>query len=154
MIQTPPTNELRNWFSCTLPEGTHRDTTFIELIAVKACITIWGPSLRDRQLWMNVDNSAIVDVWAKGSCKDFHVMEVVCSLFFLLNKFNINIMFRHLPGSNSSFSDLLSRLQVEQFLAYGVDNRRSSPSIDLAQLHRMSSLFVYLLISPFDPGYV
>lgn len=103
------------WFSVPW-SGEQLCITYRELVAVKACIATWGQLLRHKQIWMNTDNEAIIYIWSKGSSKDPTIMSVVRSLFSLLVEFNINIMFRHLPGNNNTYADLLSRLQVAEFL--------------------------------------
>ena len=104
------------WFAIPIPLKVPQNITFLEIAAVKACIQVWSTLLMNKQIWINTDNLAVVHIWTKGSCKDPQIMAVVRSLFLLLTTFNINIQFCHVPGKNNYYADLLSRLQISQFL--------------------------------------
>lgn len=88
----------------------------LELFAVYAALFIWSDRLRDRQIVIYSDNIAIVQVWESGSSKDKHIMKLVRLLFFRCINFNISLSLRHLSGCHNIYADLLSRLQVPQFL--------------------------------------
>jgi len=86
-----------------------------------------------------------VSIWEKGSCRDSQVMGVVRLLFFLLTRFNINLLFRHVPGSNNSYANLLSRLQVPKSI-HRPETRH--PSICLDRLRSMTNFYIRAALSP------
>jgi predicted alpha/beta hydrolase len=42
-------------------------------------------------------------------------MKLVRSLFFIAAKRNFHVLIRHIPGSDNSIADSLSRMQMERF---------------------------------------
>ena len=106
------------WFSVGIPEGFPKvNIAFLELLAVIAAILVWGPKLVNKQVAIRTDNSAIIDIWTKGSTKDSNIMKLVRKLFHLTVRFNINIIFKHVSGKANTYADPLSRLQVKKFLS-------------------------------------
>jgi hypothetical protein len=87
-----------------------------ELFAVWAAVFTWGSEWADREVVIFTDNQSAVDVWQSGTCSDARMMAVVRALFFRAARLNLNVILSHVAGVDNSDADLLSRLQVQEFL--------------------------------------
>ena len=87
-----------------------------EMLALWAAVTSWGHLWVNKQIVIFSDNQAVVDVWKKGVAKHPRMLKLLRSIFFYAARNNINIMVRHIPGLLNTDADLLSRLQVHEFL--------------------------------------
>ena len=88
-----------------------------ELFAVWAAVHTWGRDWANREVVVFTDNQSIIDIWASGTCPDKRMMGIVRAMFFFLARHNINLIMSHIPGKQNINADLLSRLQVEEFLS-------------------------------------
>ena len=86
------------------------------MLALWAAVTSWGHLWTNKQIVIFSDNQAVVDVWKKGVAKHPRMLKLLRSIFFFAARNNINIMVRHIPGFLNTDADLLSRLQVHEFL--------------------------------------
>ena len=106
------------WFSSPWPRVIDSaNIAVLELFAVFASIVTWGDVLANRQILIFSDNDAIVQAFTFGSSRNKSIMLLLRKIFFVCFEFNISLRLCHLPGSSNVFADLLSRLQVSQFLA-------------------------------------
>ena len=64
---------------------------------------------------VHCDNSAVVDIWKKGTTKCPEVMALVCMLYFCAAQHNIDVLVTHVAGTDNSIADSLSRFQVQCF---------------------------------------
>jgi len=113
-----------NWFSISIPPAIlGAPIHILEFCAVGMPIITWANDLTNKQVLISTDNLDIVHVWSSGSCKDKLLMSLVRNLFLFIAHRNINILLVHIPGKDNVLADLLSRLQVAQFL-----NLSESPS--------------------------
>ena len=105
------------WISQPWPFDVSQVThiSFLELFAVFATVSTFSELLVNKHFVIFTDNEAIVSVWSTGSSKDKQIMALVREMFFLCTQFNLTIRFRHVPGVQNTFADLLSRLQVDAF---------------------------------------
>ena len=94
------------WFS--KPIEFSGNIAFDELFAIYVAICAWGVNLQNTQILVFCDNEAVGEIWKSGSCKNQSIMALVRKLFFVLVKFNINLIVRHIPGKKNIFADLLS----------------------------------------------
>ena len=116
------------WFSVALPSSViGTPIHLLEFVAVAMAVITWADNLVNKQVVISTDNLDIVQVWSSGSCKDKVLMKLVRHLFLFIAKMNINILLVHLPGKDNVFADLLSRLQVGQFLSL-VESASPEPS--------------------------
>ena len=86
-----------------------------ELVAVATALFLWGDHLRDRQVVLFSDSSAVVAVWQKGSTRDPLCMRIIREVFFFLAGRNIRLCMQHVSGLLNCKADALSRLQVLRF---------------------------------------
>ena len=117
------------WFSCAWP--SHLDSKHInvkELLAISAAILTWGQGWRDLDVIMFTDNKPISQIWLSGATKNKEIMHILRNIFYFLAGRNVNVRLEHVFGYNNVKADLLSRLQVPQFLArYPVAHELETP---------------------------
>ncbi|KAK3107863.1 hypothetical protein FSP39_023831 [Pinctada imbricata] len=115
-MQWPP-----HWESCDII----KDITFLELIPLVLAIEVWGKFLRNRRVYFNVDNEALVAILNKQSSKSKRVMSLLRPLVLALMNYNITFKARHIEGANNEIADSISRKQWDRFrkLAPNADQR-------------------------------
>ena len=64
---------------------------------------------------VHCDNSAVVDIWKKGTTNCPEVMALVRMLYFCAAQHNIHVLVTHVAGTDNSIVDALSRFQVHRF---------------------------------------
>ncbi|XP_066914570.1 uncharacterized protein [Clytia hemisphaerica] len=89
--------------------------SFLEFFAIFASLNTWLKSFSNCRIVVSTDNEPTASVWSSSSSKDKSMMVLIRKIFFLTARNNIHLSFRHVPGSENVFADLLSRLQVEEF---------------------------------------
>ena len=108
-----------SWGAEWRPPQTHINAR--ELFAVWVAVATWGHSMINTEITIFSDNRSVVDSWCSGVCTDPLMLRLMRCIFFFAASNNINILMRHIPGYLNVNADLLSRLQVREFL-------RSNPS--------------------------
>ena len=88
-----------------------------ELFTIIAAIHCWGHDGKDRQVVIETDNMAMVQVWQTGSCKCKSIMSLIRWIFSFLVEGNLNIVLEPTPGVQNIELDMCSSLQVDKFLA-------------------------------------
>ena len=110
------------WFSTPLTDELSLafrqdviDIAYLELLAIVAATFTWGAHWVNKQILFFTDNSSICHIWSSGSSRNKYIMCLVRALFATAARFNINILFQHVPGSKNVLADRLSRLDVAGF---------------------------------------
>ena len=126
------------WFSVPFPERFHHfNINVLELFAVLSAVFAWGNQWNNRAIQFFTDNTCILRVWSKGSCKDKHIMVLLRLLFFFCAEHNIHLLFSHLPGKTNIDADDLSRFQVERF-------KTRHPEADTEQTQIPATVWTFL----------
>lgn len=89
--------------------------TWKELYAVVLATSTWGHHWKGKSVLFHCDNSAVVEIWAKRSTKQPSIMALVRVLHFIAAKHEFHVTVQHIPGTNNTLADALSRLQAERF---------------------------------------
>ena len=107
------------WFSIPWPSQwwLSQNITFLELVPIVLALETWGHHFKNKCVFLNTDNLALVYVINKQSSKEDLVRILVCRLVIAALKFNILLKAVHIPGHFNTLSDCLSRLQIPRFLA-------------------------------------
>ena len=117
------------WFSSPWPEKFKSYHINIkELFAIIAAVFTWGLQWKDRQILLYSDNMTVCDMWLSTSSKDTTAMFYMRHLFLFAANHNFNLLIKHIPGRHNTLADLLSRLQVQQFLQLHV-NAKPFPAV-------------------------
>ena len=103
------------WPSIWDKTGILRDITFLELFPVVVSLHLWGTLLKNKKLFFNIDNQAVVTILNKKSSKSDRVMCLVRKLVLLSLQYNILIKARHIPGKLNTIADSLSRCDFQRF---------------------------------------
>jgi len=105
------------WFGGTWPAlWRHYNIATLELYPIVAALAVWGKEWENKTVCFYTDNQAIVSVINKQSAKDPHIMSLLRRLVLLCLDHNIVFSAKHIPGHHNIYADLISRLQVSQFL--------------------------------------
>ena len=97
------------------PESRQRSINWKELFVILLAAATWGHCWRGRSILFHCDNSAVVDIWNKGSTRQPHIMSLVRSLYFSAAQHEFHVAVQHIPGINNSIADALSRFQEKKF---------------------------------------
>ena len=101
-----------------------------ELFAIVAAVFTWGASWADMDLVIYTDNKPITQIWSSGSTKNGTIMFLIRTLFLYIAKRNVNIRLEHVFGYSNVKADLLSRLQVTEFLRKYPDMEMTKTVLD------------------------
>ncbi|XP_053387994.1 uncharacterized protein LOC128551264 [Mercenaria mercenaria] len=107
------------YFAGVWPADTFWDAMHItvkELFPIVLALELWSTLLQNKCIIFNSDNEAVVHVINKQSSKDKVLMRLVRRLVMISLKCNILFQAKHVPGTNNTLADLLSRQQVPRFL--------------------------------------
>ena len=97
------------------PDQVNKDIVWKELFAIASAVNTWGNQWPRKKVMVHCDNSAVVDIWKKGTTKCPEVMALVCMLYFCAAQHNIHVLVTHVAGTDNSIADSLSRFQVQCF---------------------------------------
>ena len=95
-----------------------------ELAPVILCCAVWGPQLSKKHVLLLCDNSSVVQAINKGSAKQDIVMHLLRSLWFFVAHFNMHMSAVHVPGTNNSTADCLSRDNMLLFFSLNPQAQR------------------------------
>lgn len=98
----------QEWLSCHI--------SVREFLPIVIAFELWGSCLANSTVVIHLDNSAVVHVINKTTSKDTRLMQLWRRLMILSLSHNIHFQAQHIPGVANTAADLLSRLQVPQFL--------------------------------------
>ena len=114
----------KHWFSHEwAPQQNSLQITIQELFPIVLALEIWGGLLITCCVIFHSDNSAVVNIITKQTCKDVTVMRLIRRLVITSLQKNIQFKAQHVPGKHNVLADHLSRLQVTSF-------RRLAPHMD------------------------
>ena len=88
---------------------------FKELFPIYLACYIWASEFNQKRLLFHCDNQTVTDIWQSGTSKCPKIMSLVRKLFFIAAKHNFTVNVKHIPGTNNSIADALSRLQMAKF---------------------------------------
>jgi hypothetical protein len=73
--------------------------------------------MTSKAICFHCDNEALVYVINNLISHETHFLKLLRQLIFLSLKYNIIFKAVHIPGEKNKYSDALSRLQIQEFLA-------------------------------------
>ena len=97
-------------------EYKYKSITWRELYAIVKATATWGKQLSKRRIRFHCDNEAVVFILQTGTSKCPQIMNLVRSLFYICEQFNIECSAEHIPGLKNEIADALSRLELSKFL--------------------------------------
>ena len=86
-----------------------------ELYPIALACKLWGNEWCNMKLLFHCDNSAVVDTWKSGSCRNKTAMKLIRLMLAIAAKHNFILYIQHIAGADNIVADCLSRLQVERF---------------------------------------
>ncbi len=127
-----------SWFACQWTVEEEQQATrdkrdsmpFKELYALARAASTWGSHWRGRKILFHCDCQPIVDAWRKGDSRKPAISNLIRTLLFLAATHSYNMNMVHIAGVDNVFADMLSRGQVERFLA-STDQHDRSPTTPL-----------------------
>ena len=86
-----------------------------ELFPIYLACYLWANEFSQKRLLFHCDNLAVTDIWHSGTSNCPKIMTLIRKLFFITAKHNFTVNVKHIPGTNNSIADALSRLQMVKF---------------------------------------
>jgi hypothetical protein len=103
------------WFADHWPqEMAPLHITFKEFLPITLMVEIWGPFFKNKRILFHCDNSAVVEIVNKQSCKEPHTMSLVRRFVMASLQFNFIFKAKHIPGKTNIVADKLSRFQFQE----------------------------------------
>ena len=88
------------WFNHHWSSDQSRYTiAWKELYAILVACSTWGNLWRRKRILFHCDNTAVVAIWGKGTCKCPHLMSLVRHLFLMAAGDNYHVAIAHIPGA-------------------------------------------------------
>ena len=87
-----------------------------EFLPIVIAFELWGSCLANTSIVIHLDNAAVVNVINKTTSKDTKLMHQMRRLIILSLSQNIHFRAEHITGNANTAADLLSRLQVQEFM--------------------------------------
>ena len=106
------------WFQVQWPDrwrSTH--ITAKEMLPVVIAAALWGEQWIGQRVCFNCDNMAVVDLLRSRTSKDTLIMHLLRCLSFYAAFYRFNFESRHIPGSQNTAADAISRDNVPLFLS-------------------------------------
>ena len=104
------------WFQLQWPESwAKHHIAAKELVPVVMAIALWGAQWSATTVLIRSDNAAVVAALTAGSAKDALLMHLLRCLHFFLAYFDIQLVARHLAGTDNVAADALSRDNLNLF---------------------------------------
>lgn len=106
------------WFYGAWPNQKIREMniTRLELYPIVVAVNVWACHLENKTISIRTDNEALVYIINKQTSRDSGVMGLIRPLVSQCLKHNILLKASHIKGSSNTYADMLSRLQVSEFL--------------------------------------
>ena len=87
-----------------------------ELIPIVIAAAMWGKNWEGQVVCSLCDNEAVVAVLNRHTSRDHDLMHLLRCLSFFEAKFGFRVVARHIPGTQNSLADDLSRDKLSSFL--------------------------------------
>ena len=95
------------WFQYTWPQEFQAHSIAVkELLPIVMACVVCGKTWERRSVLAHCDNQSVVQVVNLGYSKDTHLMQLLCSLFFVITHQEISV---HIPGKLNTGADAMSR---------------------------------------------
>ena len=105
------------WFYGAFPEDWKSlNIMTLEFYPIIIALDLWGELWKNHSILFFTDNESLVSVINKQTSHDNQVMKMVRHMVLHCLRHNILFRAKHIPGKKNVLADLLSRLQVQQFL--------------------------------------
>jgi hypothetical protein len=89
----------------------------LELTAIATALAVWGKFLGGKRVVVLTDCEPLVSIVNKRRTNSAEMASLVRFIAITSCTHNFALKLRHIPGKANTNPDLLSRLQVEEFLA-------------------------------------
>ena len=97
------------------PAFCNHSIQYKELFPIYLACYLWASEFTEKRLLFHCDNLAVTNIWNSGTSKCPKIMSLVRKLFFIAAKYNFTVNIKHIPGTNNTIADALSRLQMAKF---------------------------------------
>ncbi len=104
------------WISCKWPARfVNHSIQWKELFPIYVACFIWAPDFFGKRLVFHCDNLSVVNIWSSKTSKCPHLMSLLRKLFYISAEHNFTVNVKHIPGTDNSIADALSRQQIDRF---------------------------------------
>ena len=107
-----------DWFSQPWPAATLRwasSISWLEMIPILTVCLLWGHRWQGMRVSIHCDNAGVVGAWSKGWSRDRRLMSLIRQTLFVAASRSFDLRVVHVPGTDNSSADALSRLQISRF---------------------------------------
>ncbi|VDI15265.1 Hypothetical predicted protein [Mytilus galloprovincialis] len=108
-----------HWFQGNFPEDLilteESSIAFFELYPIVMACVLWGHYWPRKRILFYCDNLSVVEIITKGRSKVPSIMKLMRKLTFHSAMHNYVVHVRHIPGTQNSIADSISRYQMEKF---------------------------------------
>ncbi|VDH90181.1 Hypothetical predicted protein [Mytilus galloprovincialis] len=108
-----------HWFQGNFPEDLNlteeSSIAFFELYPIVMACVLWGHYWPRKRILFYCDNLSVVEIITKGRSKVPSIMKLMRKLTFHSAMHNYVVHVRHIPGTQNSIADSISRYQMEKF---------------------------------------
>ena len=81
----------------------------LEMINVMVALKLWGQAWANKNIKINCDNQAVVEVLTTGRARDEVLATCARNILLLTAMYNLQIIVSHIAGTKNTVADLLSR---------------------------------------------
>lgn len=90
----------------------NRPICHLEMLNIVVAAKVWAPKWRNKTIIVHCDNSPAVNVLSSGRGRDRFLLQCAREIWFLSAKYDFAVQARHVPGSDMTAADALSRLHL------------------------------------------
>ena len=88
-----------------------------ELFAIYVAVDLYAEQFRNKRITIFTDNLPITQSWSKYSSSSPKIMTLMRSMLMKAAQNNFTLSLQHLPGIDNTEADLLSRMEIEEFMS-------------------------------------
>ena len=92
------------------PGSDPHHINFKETLALEPAVAFWGPSWRNKKVYVRCDNQAAVGIINKGTCRNEFVMQSLRRVFWYSVFYNFRLKAMYIPGKYNQMADAISRM--------------------------------------------
>lgn len=90
----------------------HRPICHLEMLNIVVAVKLWAPKWKNNTVTLFCDNAPAINVLSSGRGRDSFLLQCAREIWLLSAKFDFVIKATHMPGSDMTTADALSRIHL------------------------------------------